>query len=203
MLDKELQNIWKNVETTFEEKSKKELKLLLESKAKSKINKFLFINAIAITIIVCFMTYLFVSSYKNLNDYTLLTINSILFLVIIIGLISAIRSYQKLEYKNIDQNFKKYLNEQIKFLDKNLKSNHKFILLIFIPVFYSLTVISIHTSFSNFTALELLDSWDKLTPLLFGAIIGLTTAITTSILIRNYQIKNLNFLKDLHERIDK
>ena len=68
MENNELQKIWKNIDTEVNQKSKDELNLLLTSKTRQTINKFLVIMSFSILVCVGLLIYLTITSLNRQDD---------------------------------------------------------------------------------------------------------------------------------------
>lgn len=201
MENNELQKIWKTIDTEINQKSKVELNLLLISKTKQTINKFLVI--ISISILVCFglLIYLTITSINRQNDLIYLINNATLGIVTIISLISGLLSWHKLQKNKYNQPLKNWLEERINLLSKWLTGKLSKLYIFLIPFLYVLIVLSIHVYFENKSFIDVLNTEESIIGLIIGAPIGLFVSYFGARKIRKYQLHNLEFLKDLHGRL--
>ncbi|MBK6283634.1 MAG: hypothetical protein IPF54_14180 [Draconibacterium sp.] len=201
MKNNELQKIWKTIDTEINQKSKDELNLLLTSKAKRTINKFLVVMSISILICTGLLIYLTITSLNRQNDLIYLINNATLGIVTIISLISGLLSWYKIQNNRYNQSLKNWLETRINLLSKWLTGKFSKLYLFFIPFLYVLTVLSIHVYFENKSFIEVLNTQESIIGLIVGAPIGLFVSYFGARKIRKYQLHNLEFLKDLHGRL--
>lgn len=203
MENNELQKIWKSVDFALNQKSKDELNLLLTSKTKQTINKFLVTMSISILICIGLLIYLTITSLNRQNDLMYLLINATLGIITIISLISGLLSWYKLQYNRYDQPLKSWLEERINLLSKWLTGRLSKLYIYLIPFLYVLLVLSIHVYFENKSFIEVINTEESIIGLIVGTPIGLYIAFYGARKVRKYQLNNLNFLKDLHVRLCK
>lgn len=201
MENNELQKIWKTIDSGINQKSKEELNLLLSSKTRQTINKFLVIMSISILVCVGLLIYLTITSLNRQNDLIYLMNNVTLGIVTIISLISGLLSWYKIQNNKYNQPLRNWLEERINLLSKWLTGRFSKLYLFLIPLLYVLTVLSIHVYFENKSFIEVLNTEESIIGLIVGAPIGLFVSYFGARKIRKYQIHNLEFLKDLHGRL--
>ncbi|MFO8236238.1 MAG: hypothetical protein R6U04_12640 [Bacteroidales bacterium] len=197
----ELQKIWKTIDNEINPKSKDELSLLLKSKAKQTLNKFIVILSTSILTSVGLIIFSLITALKRQDDLLYLINNAVLGLLVIVSLISGVLSCYKIQKNKFSLPLKDWLSERISLLSK--WSTGKFSKLYFfvIPILYVLTVLSIHVYFENKSFIEVLNTEESIIGLIVAAPIGLFVSFFTVRKIRRYQIQNLNFLKDLYGRL--
>lgn len=201
MENKELQKIWKTIDTEINQKSREELNLLLTSKTRQTINKFLGIMSISILICVGLLMYLVITSLNRQNDLIYLINNTTLGIVTIISLISGLLSWFEIRNNKYNQPLKNWLESRINLLSKWLTGRFSQLYLHLIPFLYVLTVLSIHVYFENKSFIDVLHTEESIIGLLVGAPIGLFVSYLGARKVRKYQLNNLEFLKDLHGRL--
>jgi hypothetical protein len=201
MENNELQKIWKTIDIEINQKSKEELNLLLTSKTKQTINKFLVIMSISILVCVGLLIYLTITSLNRQNDLIYLINNLTLGIVTTISLISGLLSWYKIQNNKYNQPLKNWLEERINLLSKWLTGRFSKLYLFLIPLLYILTVLSIHVYFENKSFVEVLNTEESIIGLIVGTPVGLFVSYFAVRKIRKFQIHNLEFLKDLHERL--
>ena len=201
MENNELQKIWKTIDTEINQKSKDELNLLLTSKTKQTINNFLIIMSISILVCVGLLIYLTITSLNRQNDLIYLVNNVTLGVVTVVSLISGLLSWYKIQNNRFNLPLKEWLNERINLLSKWLTGRYSKLYILLIPFLYFLTVLSIHVYFENKSFIEVLNTEESVIGLIIGAPIGLFVSFFAVRKIRRYQIRNLEFLKDLHGRL--
>ena len=201
MENTELQKIWKSIDTEINQKSKVELNLLLESKANQTINKFIVTTCISIIVSIGLIIYLTITSLNRQNDMIYLINNITLGLITVVSLFSGLLSWRKMQNNRFNQPLKDWLNERINLLSKWLTGRFSKLYLFLIPLLYVLTVLSIHVYFENKSFIDVIKTGDSVIGLLVGAPIGLFISYFSVKKIRKNQLKNLEFLKDLYNRL--
>ena len=201
MENDELQKIWKSVDSEIDQKSKDELNLLLTSKAKQTINKFLSTIIISVIVSAGLMVWLIITSINRKDDLIYLINNATLGIVAVLGLLSGLISWYKIQNNRYNQPIKNWLDERIGLLSSWLMGKFSKLYLFLIPFLYILTVLSIHVYFENKTFMEVLNTEESVISLIVAAPIGLFVSYYGSRRIRKFQIQNLEFLKDLHGRL--
>lgn len=201
MENNELQKIWKNIDGEINMKSKKELDLLLTSKAKQTINKFLTITCTSIVTGFGLLIWLTVTAMNRPDDVIYQINNISLGIIAIVSFASASWTAYKLQSNKLDKPIKEWLEERIALLSKLLTGKFNRIYIVLIPVIYALMVLSIHVYFENKPFLEVLKTGESVIGLIVGAPIGLFVSFFAARKIRKYEIRTLEFLKDLHTRI--
>lgn len=201
MENNELQKIWKTIDTEINQKTIDELKLLLASKSKQTINKFLVIMSISILICIGLLIFLAITSLNRQNDLIYLINNVTLGIITIISLISGLLLWYKIQNNKYNQPLKNWLESRINLLSKWLTGRLSKLYLFLIPLLYVLTVLSIHVYFENKSFIDVLNTEESIIGLIVGAPIGLFVSYFGARKIRKYQLNNLEFLKDLHGRL--
>lgn len=201
MENNELQKIWKTIDTEINQKSKDELNLLLTSKTRQTINKFLVIMSISIFVCIGLLIYLSITSFNRQNDLIYVINNTTLGAVTIISLISGLLSWYKLQNNKYNKPLKIWLEDRINLLSKWLTGRFSKLYLFLIPLLYVLTVLSIHVYFENKSFIDVLNTEESIIGLIVGAPVGLFVSYFGARKIRKYQLINLEFLKDLHSRL--
>lgn len=201
MENNELQKIWKTIDTEINQKTIDELNLLLTSKAKQTINKFLVILSISILISVGLLIFLVITSLNRQNDLIYIINNITLGIVTIISLISGLLSWYKIQNNKYNQPLNSWLESRINLLSVWLTGKFSKLYLFLIPLLYVLTVLSIHVYFENKTFIDVLNTEESIIGLIVAAPIGLFVSYFGARKIRKYQLNNLEFLKDLHGRL--
>ncbi len=197
----ELQKIWKTIDNEINPKSKDELNLLLKSKAKQTLNKFIVILSTSILTSVGLIIFLVMTTLKRQDDLIYIINNALLGLLVIVSLISGVLSWYKIQYNKFSLPLKDWLSARISLLSKWLTGKFSRLYFFVIPILYVLTVLSIHVYFENKSFIEVLNNEESVIGLIVGAPIGLFVSFFAVRKIRRYQLQNLNFLKDLYDRL--
>jgi hypothetical protein len=203
MENNELQNIWKSLDHEINQKSITELNLLLTSKTRQTINKFLVIMGISILVCIGLLIFLAITSFNRQTDLIYIINNATLGILTLISLISGLLLWYRVQNNKYNQPLKNWLEAKINLLSRLLTGRFSKLYLILIPVLYVLTVLSIHVYFENKSFLEVLQTEESITGLIVGAPIGLFVSYFAVRKIRKYQLHNLEFLKDLYGRLCK
>lgn len=201
MENNELQKIWKTLDTEINHVSKEELNLLLLSKTKQIINKFLIIMSVSILVCLGLLIYLTITSLNRQNDLLYIINNATLGIVTIISLITGLLSWYKIKNNIYNQPLKNWLEVRINFLSKWLTGRFSKLYIFLIPFLYVLTVLSIHVYFENKSFIEVFKTEESVVGLIVAAPIGLFVSYFALRKIRKYQLNNLDFLKDLYGRL--
>jgi hypothetical protein len=201
MENNELQKIWRSIDLEITQKSKDELGLLLTSKAKQTINKFL--SIIIISIIVCagVLSYVTVTTLDRKEDVIFLINNLSLGIITTVALLSGLFSWYKLRNNKFDQPLRNWLEVRIRLLSKGLKGRFSKLYLYLIPFLYVLIVLSIHVYFEHKLFLEVIKTEESLIALIVGAPIGIFVSYYAARKIRKFELSNLAFLEDLYGRV--
>jgi hypothetical protein len=197
MENNELQNIWKDIDSEINLKSKDELNLLLTAKTKKTINKFLYVIGISIFVCVGLIIFLIITASNRKNDILYQINNLTLCLVTIIALISSLHEWYKMQNTRYNQPLKSWLEERINSITKKLTGRFSKLYLFLIPILYVLITLSIHVYFENKSFIEVLKTEESVIGLIIGAPIGLFVSYLGATKIRKYYLKNLEYLKEL------
>jgi hypothetical protein len=133
--------------------------------------------------------------------------NILLGSIVLFALFYIIREWHRFKRSKMDKPVKEWLGIEINLLSKWLIGKYRRINFYLIPILYILAVLSIHVYYSDLYFIEVFrsdkfineDMWGLIifTPILFA---GLYYSL---IKLRKHQMKKLQFLKDLHERLCK
>lgn len=197
----ELQKIWSNMDTEINQKSKDELNLLLRSKAKQTIDRFLMIMGISLIVSAGLIVWLIITSLSRQDDLIYLINNLTLGIVSIISFSSALFSWYKLQDFKYNRPLSNYLEMRINLLSKWLTGRRSKLYIYIIPFIYLLIVLSIHVYFEHKFFIEVVSSEESIIALIVGIPVGLFVSYYSVRKIRKYQLHNLEFLKDLYARL--
>jgi hypothetical protein len=201
MKDNELQNIWKTMDTETHQKSREELNLLLVSKAKQTISNLLIITGVSVIVCIGLIVFLIFTSLNRPDDFIYLINNTILGIITLLSLVSGLFSWYTMRSNRYNQPLKNWLDERIRLLSRWVTGKFSKLYLFLIPFLYILTVLSIHVYFENKAFMDVLKTEESVIGLIIATPIGLFVSYYVIRKIRNYQLKNLAFLKDLHHRL--
>lgn len=201
MENSELQNIWKTIDNEIDYKSKDELNLLLKSKAKQILNRYLVYIGFSILTSIGVSVYLLITSLNRQNDLLYLINNVTLGLITIFALVSGILSWYKIQNNKFNLSLKDWLYERICLITRWLDGKFSKLYYLMIPIIYCLMVLSIHVYFENKPFIEVIKTEESVIGLIVAAPVGLFISFFSVRKIRKYQMKNLQFLKDLYGRL--
>lgn len=194
----ELQNIWKNIDSEISLKTTDELSQLLTIKTKKTINKFLFIISLDIIVCVGLIVFLITTALNRQGDIIYQVNNSILCLITLISLIVSLLSWNKLKSNKFNLSLKDWLEQRIKLLSRWLLGKYSKLYIVLIPVLLVMINLSIHVYYEYKPFIEVMKNEESLYGLIIGFPIGLFVSYFAINKIRKYQIKNLEFLKELY-----
>lgn len=197
----ELQKLWKNIDTEIKQKSKEELNLLLSSKTKQTINKFLLIMGFSNLVCIGILVYVTITALNRPDDLIYLINNVTLGAVTLVSLFYGLYSWRKLQNYKYDQPLRDWLEVRINLLSKWLTGSYSKVYIFLMPFLYLLTVLSIHVYFENKSFIDVLNTEESIVGLIVGIPVGLFVSYYGARKIRKYQLQNLEFLKDLYGRL--
>ncbi|MCX6239975.1 MAG: hypothetical protein NTY07_20925 [Bacteroidia bacterium] len=197
----ELQNIWKNIDAEIKSKTVEELNQLLTAKTRKTINKFLFIIGLDLIACVGLIVFLIITTLNRQGDSIYQIINFILCAITLISLIASLYSWNKLHNNKFNLPLKDWLEQRIKLLSKWLLGKYSKAYIVFMPILVALIMLSIHVYYEHKPFTEVMKNEESIYGLIVGFIIGLFVAFYAVNKIRKYQLKNLEFLKELYSRL--
>jgi len=197
----DLQNTWKNIGIELNTKTTDDLNQLLTSKIRKTMNNFLFIIGLDIIVCVGLIIFLIITALNRPGDLIYQVNNSILGLITLISLIASSYSWNKLQNNRYNLSLKEWMEQRIKMLSKWLLGRYSKSYIVLLPILMVLIMLSIHVYFENKLFVEVMKSKESIYGLTVGFIIGLFVSFYVVNKIRKYQLKNLEFLKDLYNRL--
>jgi hypothetical protein len=199
MENNELQKIWRNFD--LEPKPVEELDLLLSSKVRSIMGKFLIIRVISIFVSGGLLIFLAIATFNRLTDVLYVINNVVLGLISLTALLLGFLSLKSLLNYQYDSSLKVWLESRIRLFSRQLYGKLRLLYLFMVPVLFILIELSIHVYYENKTMREVLRNEESVMGLIFGVIVGLAVSFYGAIRIRKFQSENLEFLKDLYKRL--
>jgi len=197
----DLQNTWKNIGIELNSKTTDDLSQLLTSKIRKTMNNFLFIIGLDIIVCVGLIIFLIITALNRPGDLIYQVNNSILGLITLISLIASSYSWNKLQNNRYNLSLKEWMEQRIKMLSKWLFGRYSKSYIVLLPILMVLIMLSIHVYFEHKPFVEVMKSKESIYGLTVGFIIGLFVSFYAVNKIRKYQLKNLEFLKDLYNRL--
>ncbi|HBZ26565.1 MAG TPA: hypothetical protein DEO54_10100 [Rikenellaceae bacterium] len=201
MENNELQKIWKNIDSEIDLKTTGQLNQLLDNKIRKTINKFFFILSIDIIVSFGLIVFLIVTALNRQDDIFYLINNSILILITFSALIISLFSLNKLNRNRCSLSLKDWLEQRINLLSKWLLGKYSKLYIVIIPILLVMINISIHVYYEYKPFVEVMKSEESIIGLIVGFLVGLFVSYFAINKIRKYQIKNLEFLKELHTQL--
>ncbi|PKO98897.1 MAG: hypothetical protein CVU13_07125 [Bacteroidetes bacterium HGW-Bacteroidetes-8] len=201
MENNELQKIWKNIDSEIDLKTTGQLNQLLDNKIRKTINKFFFILSIDIIVSFGLIVFLIVTALNRQDDIFYLINNSILFLITFSALIISLFSLNKLNRNQCNLSLKDWLEQRINLLSRWLLGKYSKLYIVIIPILLVMINISIHVYYEYKPFVEVMKSEESIIGLIVGFLVGFFVSYFAINKIRKYQIKNLEFLKELHTQL--
>ncbi|MEI7829839.1 MAG: hypothetical protein WCI31_08725 [Prolixibacteraceae bacterium] len=194
-----IENIWKNVDSKISPKSKGELNDLLAIKTKKTINKFFYILGVDTVVCIGLLVFLVITAFNRLNDMLYMVNNAILFVVTLFALVTSLLSWRKLQNNRYNLSLKDWLEEQIKLLSNWLLGKYsQLYVIVLLPFLLVMVNLSIHVYYEYKPFLEVIKNEESIYGQILAFVIGLAVSYYSISKIRRYQLKNLEFLKELH-----
>lgn len=193
----EFQNIWKNIDSEINLKTIGELDQSLSAKTRKTINKFLFIIGIDIIVCIGLIIFLIITSLNRQDDLPYQINNSILCIITFISLVVSLLSWNKLQNNTQNLSLKDWLEHRIKLLSGWLTDKYSRLYIVLIPILLIMINMSIHVYYEHKPFIEVIKNEESIFGLIIGFLIGLFVAWFVVNKIRRYQIKNLEFLKEV------
>ena len=197
----ELHNIWKNIDSEVSLKTTDELNQLLTIKTKKTINKFLFIFSIDIIVCIGLIVFLIMTALNRQSDIIYLVNNTILCLITLTALIISLLSMKKLQNNKYNLSLKDWLEQRINLLSGWLLGKYSNLYIVLIPLLLVMINISIHVYYEYKPFIEVMKNEESIFGLILGFLVGLFVSYFAINKIRKYQIKNLEFLKELYTHL--
>jgi hypothetical protein len=201
MKNNEIENIWKNIDSRISPKSIDELNELLTSKTKKTMNKFLYILCIDITVCIGLIIFLVMTALNRQGDIIYQVNNSILCIITLFSFFVSLLSLNKLQNNKYNLSLKDWLEERIKLLSKWLLGKYSKLYIVLIPILIIMINLSIHVYYEHKPFTEVMKQEESIYGLIIGFIIGLLVSYFAINKTRKYQLKNLEFLKELHDAL--
>ena len=201
MGNNEIEHIWKNVDSKISPKSIDELNELLTIRTKKAMNKFLYILCVDIAVCIGLIVFLIITALNRQGDIIYQVNNSILCLVTFFSLIVSLLSWNKLQNNKYNLSLKDWLEQRISLLSSWLLGKYSKLYIVIIPILLIMLNLSIHVYYEHKPFTEVMKNEESIYGLIIGFFIGLFVSYYAIIKIRKYQLRNLEFLKDLHNAL--
>jgi Co/Zn/Cd efflux system component len=198
MENKDLHEMWKNIDSGISNKSKPELNNILNTKVKSTINELLLVIFSSSVITVLFLAFLVIAAIHRSTDKFYVINNSLMILIALIALIQKIFSFRTLNNNKANLPLKEWLKYRIELLSGMIYNNTAYYIL---PLGFILAMLSVRVYFSSQTLVEMVSSVDSIVGLIIGGFIGLSVAILSVRKIKRKQSGNLDYLRELYNQM--
>lgn len=177
------------------------MNLLLTSKTRHTINKFLVLLGISLLTCIGLLVFLAVATYSRKGDLIYLINNAVIGLITIVSLVSGLRYWDLLHNNKYNQPLSEWLGNRINLISNKLTGKNSYIWYLLVPLMNITIGLSIHVLYAQKTMIEVLNTEESVYGLIFGTTIGSLVSFYGINKLRRYQLKNLMFLKDLHRRL--
>jgi hypothetical protein len=202
MENNEIENTWRNIDSKISSKSKDELNQLLTLKTRKTMNKFFYILSADITVCIGLIVFLIITALNRKGDIIYQVNNTLLCLITLISLLVSLLSWKKLQNNKYNLSLKDWLEQRIKLLSSWLSGRYSRLYIVLIPVLLVMINLSIHVYYEYKPFIEVMKNEESIYGLIIGFLIGLLVSYYAINKIRRYQLKNLEFLKELHGLCD-
>lgn len=197
MENNEIENIWKKVDSKISPKSIDELNELLHAKTKKTMNKFLYFLCVDILVCIGLIIFLIITALNRQGDIIYQVNNAVLSLIALFSLIVSLLAWNMLQNNKYNLSLKDWLDERIKLLSKWLLGKYSKLYIVLIPVLLIMINLSIHVYYEYKPFIDVMKNEESIYGLVIGFIAGLFVSFFVVNKIRKYQLKNLEFLKEL------
>lgn len=197
----EFQYIWKNIDSEIKLKTKEELDQIFTVKSRKIINKFLFIFTIDLITCAGLIVFLIVTLLNRPGDLLYQINNSLLCLFTIVAFIISLFSFNKLKNNEFNIPLKEWLEQRITLLKNWLLGKYSKSYIVLLPILVLMIILSIHVYYEYKPFAEVVKNGESIFGLLVGYPIGLLVSFYAINKIRKFELKNLEYLKELHQRL--
>lgn len=196
-----LHNIWNNIDSEINLKTIDELSQSLAARTRQTINKFLTFLLIDTIICAGVIVFLIITALNRSGDTIYLINNAALCVITLISLVVSLVAWNKLQNNKFSLPLKEWVEQRIRLLSKWLLGRYSKLYLVLLPILLVMLIFSIHVYYEYKPAIEVLKNEESLPGLIVGFLVGLFVSVYASNKIRRYQIKNLEFLKELYAHL--
>ena len=165
------------------------------------MNKFLFILGIDIVTAIGLIVFLIITAFNRQGDLIYQSNNLILGLITLSALVISFFSLKKLQGNRFNLPLKELLEQRIKLLSEWLMGRYSKLHIVLIPILVAMIMLSIHVYYEYKPFLEVMKDGESVYGLIAGFTVGLFVSFFAVSKIRKYQLKNLEFLNDLHGQL--
>jgi len=201
MENNELQNAWKNIDGEINRKTTDELDQYLTSKCRKTIHKFIFLISLDVVVCIGLIVFLIITAFNRQGDLIYQTNNLILGAITLTALVVSFFSLKKLQGNRFNLPLKELLEQRIKLLSEWLLGRYSKLYIVLITILVAMIMLSIHVYYEYKPFLEVMSNTESIYGLAAGFTFGLFVSLFAVGKIRKYQLKNLEFLNDLHGQL--
>src|ERR1035437_6480192 len=201
MKTNEFQNIWQNIDSEIKLKSKEELDHIFKVKSRNIINKFLFIFTIDLIICAGLIVFLMITLLNRPGDLIYQINNLLLCLFTTFAYFASLLSFNKLQNNEFNIPLKEWIEQRITLLTKWLLGKYSKSYIVLLPILVLMIILSIHVYYEYKPFIEVMKNKESIIGLLIGYPIGLLFSFYVINKIRKFELRNLEYLKELHQRL--
>jgi hypothetical protein len=196
----EMENSWRDIDSILATKSIGELDKMLTLKTRKTMNKFFLLLGTDIIVCVGLMIFLIITALNRQGDSIYQLNNILLCMITFSSLIISMLSWIKLHHNKFNLPLKDWLEVRIRLLSGWLLGKYSKLYIVLLPVLLVMINLSIHVYYEYKPFIEVMKSRESLVGLVVGFVVGLAVSFYVLRKIRSYQVKNLEFLRELHSR---
>ncbi len=198
-----LQNIWKNIDSEIKHKTMYELNQSLAATTRKTMKKFLILLMIDIVVCVGLIIFLIITALNRQGDLLYQLNNTVLGIITLISLVVSLLMLKKLHNNKFDLPLKDWMAQRISLLSRWATGKYCKLYIVLLPILLVLINLSIHVYYECKPFIEVIKNTESEIGLIVGFIVGSVVALFTAKKIREYQIKNLEYMKNLYARLTK
>jgi hypothetical protein len=142
--------------------------------------------------------FLVITALNRSDDSIYLVNNALLCLITLTSLIVSLVVWEKLQNNKFNLPLKEGVEQRISILSKWLMGKYSRSYIILLPILLAMINISIHVYYEYKPFSEVMKSEESVPALIVGYLIGLVVSFYAVNKIRKFQLKNLEFLKELY-----
>jgi len=197
----EFQNIWNNIDFEIKLKSKEELNQIFTVKTRKILNKFLLIFTVDIITCAGLIIFLVITTFNRPGDLIYQINNSLLGIITAFAFFASLLSLNKLQNNEFNIPLKEWLEQRITLLTKWLLGKYSKSYIVLLPILVLMIILSIHVYYEYKPFVKVMKNEESIIGLIVGYPIGLLVAFYAINKIRKFELKNLEYLKELHQRL--
>jgi hypothetical protein len=197
----EFQNIWKNIDSEIKLKSKEELDQIFKVKSQKIINKFLLIFTVDLITCAGLIVFLMITLFNRPGDLIYQINNSLLCIFTTFAFFASLLSFNKLQNNEFNIPLKEWVEQRITLLKKWLLGKYSKSYIVILPIMVLMVNLSIDVYYGYKPFIVFMKNKESIIGLLIGYPIGLLFSFYAINKIRKFELRNLEYLKELHQRL--